>query len=131
MMTFKQYASRCGISYEAVRQLCRTHAEELQGHIHKEGRARTLDDEGVSILDKARGGNPVVVMQQSRDEELQALREENKALLLKVAALQDELLQERGKVAELQEAEVKRLQAVAEEQPRGFWSRLFGKRERE
>lgn len=131
MMTYKEYGKRCGITYEAVRQLCLTHAEELKGHIHKDGRARKIDDEGVSILDKARGGNPVVVLQVTRDEEIHRLQEENKALLLKVAALQDELLQERGKVAELQEAEVKRLQAAAEEQPRGFWARLFGKRARE
>ena len=124
MMTYKQYADRCGITYEAVRQLTITHAEALTGHIHKQGRGRVLDDEAVTILDNARGGNPLVIVQASRDEELQALREENKALLLQVAALQNELLQERGKVVELQEAQIQRLEAP--EQKRGFWARLFG-----
>ena len=127
MMTYKEYGKRCGITYEAVRQLCLTHAEELEGHIHKDGRARKIDDEGVSILDNARGGNPVVVAQISRDEEMQALREENKALLLQVAALQAELIREKDTVKELQAAEVKRLQAAAEEPPKGFFARLFGR----
>ena len=127
MMTYKEYAKRCGITYEAVRQLCLTHAEKLEGHIHKDGRAKKIDDEGVSILDKARGGNPVGVAQISRDEEMQALREENKALLLQVAALQAELIREKDTVKELQAAEVKRLQAVAEEPPKGFFARLFGR----
>ena len=126
MMTFKQYASRCGISYEAVRQLCRTHAEELQGHIHKQGRTRVLDDEAVTLLDAVRSNNPVVVLQVSRDEELQALRDENKALLLQVASLQAELLREKDTVKQLQAAEVARLQAANEEKPKGFWARLFG-----
>lgn len=127
MMTYKEYAKRCGITYEAVRQLCLTHAEKLEGHIHKDGRAKKIDDEGVAILDKARGGNPVVVAQISRDEEMQALREENKALLLQVAALQAELIREKDTVKELQAAEVKRLQAAAEEPPKGFFARLFGR----
>ena len=127
MMTYKEYAKRCGITYEAVRQLCLTHAEKLEGHIHKDGRAKKIDDEGVSILDKARGGNPVVVAQISRDEEMQALREENKALLLQVAALQAELIREKDTVKELQAAEVKRLQAAAEEPPKGFFARLLGR----
>lgn len=122
-MTFKEYGKRVGITYEAVRQLTVTHAAELEGHIHKQGRARMLDDDAVKILDAARGGSPLVIVQAARDEELNQLREENKVLLLKVASLQDELLQERSKVAELQAAEIKRLEAPAK---KGFWSRLFG-----
>ena len=69
MMTFREYGKRVGISYEAVRQLTVTHAEELQGHIHKQGRTRVLDDEAVTLLDAVRSNNPVVVLQVSRDEE--------------------------------------------------------------
>lgn len=124
MMTFREYAKRCGITYEAVRQLTITHAEALEGHIHKQGRAKALDDDAISILDAARGGNPVVMLQTERDEEILKLQEENKVLLLQIAHLQDELLKERGKVVELQEAALKRLEAP--EQKRGFLWRIFG-----
>lgn len=124
--TLKEYAERSHVTYEAVRQLVKTHAEALEGHISKQGRARVLDEEACAYLDSVRQQNPVVVMAASRDEELERLTAENKALMVQVMQLQDALLQERDKVAALQAAELARLQAP---EKRGLFARLFGRKD--
>lgn len=125
MVTLKEYAARSHVTYEAVRQLVKTHEKALAGHIHKQGRARVLDDEACAYLDSVRKSNPVVILAESRDEEIDRLTAENKALMVQVMQLQDALLQERKRVSELQAAEVARLQEA--QKPKGFWARLFGK----
>lgn len=90
--SIKDYAKSRKITYEAARQQVKRYEKELQGHIHKQNRTQYLDDYAVDLLDDHRQQNPVVVVNQDRDAELEQLRSENKTLLQQVAMLQDKLL---------------------------------------
>ena len=111
MITLKDYAKEHNISYEAVRRSVNRYKEELEGHIRIEGRTQYLDDEAVEFLDTKRQQNPIVIINQDKDEELERLRSEKEALLIKIAELQDSLLQEKDKVAILQEKNIALLEA--------------------
>lgn len=92
VMSIKDYARARKISYEAARQQVKRYADELAGHISRQNRTHYLDDYAVGLLDDHRQQNPVVVINQDRDEEIERLRTENKALLQQIATLQDRLL---------------------------------------
>lgn len=92
VMSIKDYARARKISYEAARQQVKRYADELAGHISRQNRTQYLDDYAVGLLDDHRQQNPVVVINQDRDEEIERLRTENKALLQQIATLQDRLL---------------------------------------
>lgn len=92
VMSIKDYARARKITYEAARQQVKRYEKELQGHIHKQNRTQYLDDYAVELLDDHRQQNPVVIVNQDRDAELEQLRSENKTLLQQVAMLQDKLL---------------------------------------
>lgn len=92
VMSIKDYAKARKISYEAARQQVKRYAEELDGHIAKQNRTQYLDDYAVELLDDHRQQSPIVIVNQDRDEEIERLRVENKALLQQIAALQDRLL---------------------------------------
>lgn len=99
VMSIKDYAKARNISYEAARQQVKRYADELDGHIARQNRTQYLDDYAVELLDEHRQQNPVVIVNQDRDEEIERLRQENKALLQKVAMLQDELIEtQRGAI---------------------------------
>lgn len=118
MMTIRQYAEKRGISYEAARQLVNRHDDVLEVHIHKQGRTRLLDDEAVTLLDDLRQQQRFIVQQVNPHEEIEALRAENKALLIKLDQLHDELHAEQRKNeqlhVQLQEALQKMLEASEE-----------------
>lgn len=92
MESIKNYAKARNISYEAARKQVKRYAAELEGHIRTQNRKQYLDNYAVELLDSHRQSSPIVIMQQDKDDELQQLRQENKALLQQVAALQDKLL---------------------------------------
>ena len=92
VISIKDYAKRNNVSYEAVRQQVVRYASELEGHIIKDGRQQLLDDDAVAFLDSKREKNPVVIMQQDKDDLIENLEAENKALLQRVALLQDDLI---------------------------------------
>lgn len=102
MISIKDYAAKNNVSYEAVRQQVKRYSKDLEGHIIKVSRTQYLDDDAVAFLDDKRRKNPVIVQETSKDNEIQALYQENKALLLKVTELQDQLLKERELVKALQ-----------------------------
>lgn len=79
------------MTYEAVRQSVKRYGDELEGHIHQEGRTQFLDDEAVKILDEHRAKNPIVIIQQDKDDLIEQLRQEKEALLVKVAAQADRI----------------------------------------
>lgn len=91
VISLREYAERMGKSYEAVRQQVVRYKDELEGHIVKDGRQQFLDEEAVAFLDAKRQKNPVAIIQQSRDEELEMLRQQKEALLVKVADQGDKL----------------------------------------
>lgn len=131
MISFKEYAKNKGCSYEAVRQQVRRYKNDLNGHITKVGKTQYLDDDAVIFLDSKRKTNPVIILEVEKDETIKRLEEENKALLLKVATLQDELLREKDQVKELQEEKIMLLEQNEErsapKKRETFFSRLFGK----
>ena len=92
MESIKNYAKARNISYEAARKQVKRYAAELEWHIRTQNRTQYLDNYAVELLDSHRQSSPIVIMQQDKDDELQQLRQENKALLQQVAALQDKLL---------------------------------------
>lgn len=92
VISLKEYAKNNNISYEAVRQQVVRYAEELGEHLIKDGRQQFLDEDAVAFLDGKRQKNPVVIYQAGKDEEIERLEGENKALLRKIATLQEELL---------------------------------------
>lgn len=92
MESIKNYAKTRNISYEAARKQVKRYSVELEGHIRTQNRTQYLDNYAVELLDSHRQSSPIVIMQQDKDDELQQLRTENKALLQQVAALQDKLL---------------------------------------
>lgn len=110
MVTLKEYASSKGCSYEAVRKQVNRYKKELDGHISKVGRTQYLDEDAVIFLDSKRASNPIIVLENGKDEEIKRLNEENKRLLIKIADLQDALLQEKDQVQELQEQKMKLLE---------------------
>lgn len=144
VMSIKDYARARKISYEAARQQVKRYADELAGHISRQNRTQYLDDYAVGLLDDHRQQNPVVVVNQDRDEEIERLRQENKALLQQIATLQDRLLAaqesaiEAAKATarlEAAEADRSRLEARAEalereldEARRPWWQKVLVKK---
>lgn len=112
MISIKDYAAKNNVSYEAVRQQVKRYSKELEGHIIKVSRTQYLDDDAIAFLDDKRRKNPVIVQETSKDNEIQALYQENKALLLKVTELQDQLLKERELVKELQGQLINAFQSI-------------------
>jgi len=89
VISLKDYAKQNNVSYEAVRQQVVRYADELGDHIIRDGRQQFLDEEAVAFLDSKRQKNPVVVIQQDKDEQIEQLRQEKEALLTKLAALSE------------------------------------------
>lgn len=110
MISLKDYAAKNHVSYEAVRQQVKRYAGDLEGHIIKVSRTQYLDDEAVAFLDEKRKRNPIIIQEASKEQAIQALQDENKALLLKVTELQDQLLREREFVKQLQGQLIEALQ---------------------
>lgn len=110
-----------------------------------------MSNSRVEILDRHRGESPIVIVNQDTSSKLQLLEEENKNLLVKVAAQADKisqlseelknktekmtslLLEDKEKTLLLeqkknQEEELERLKKELEaERNKGFFSRLFKK----
>lgn len=109
-LTMRDYAQQCGVSYEAIRRQVARYKKDLAKHIKKQGRSQVLDDWAIEFLDERRQGNPIVMAQVDLQEQLRQLQDENKALLIKVAAQADKIS---GLYGELQEASKAVLQLEA------------------
>lgn len=102
VISMKDYAAEQKISYEAVRKQVNRYRSELEDHIVKQGRTQYLDDDAVAFLDERRQENPIIILESSKDEEIQRLSNENKALLLKLTEVQDKLVRSQETISELQ-----------------------------
>lgn len=91
VISLKEYAAQKNISYEAVRQQVVRYKDELAGHVIRDGRQQFLDDEAVAFLDAKRQKNPVAIIQMDKDEQIEALEEQVKQLLVKTAAQADRI----------------------------------------
>ena len=121
MQTIKEYAKNNGVTYEAIRKQIKTYELELREHIMKNGRTQYLDDFAVDFLNKKRANNTIIVAQADKDEEIKRLENENKALLLKVAELQDQLLKEKDSVKALQEEKIQLLEQKESKPDKKKW----------
>lgn len=102
VITLRDYAKQNNISYEAVRKQVVRYASELGDHIIKDGRQQFLDEEAVAFLDAKRQKNPVAIIQQDKDETIEALRRDKETLLIKVAEQADIIARQ---AADLREAD--------------------------
>ncbi len=91
VISLKDYAKQNNITYEAVRQQVARYKDELQEHIIKDGRQQFLDEEAVAFLDARRQKNPVVIIQQDKDELIEALKADKERLLIKIAEQADKI----------------------------------------
>lgn len=121
MVSLKEYAKNKGVSYEAVRKQVNRYKDELKGHISKVNRTQYLDQEAVAFLDNKRAESPIIIMESGKDEEIQRLEMENKALLLKVAELQEALLKEKDQVKLLQNEKIELLEAKNQKAEKKWW----------
>ncbi len=102
MLTIREYAKKNNISYEAVRKQVKRYGAELADSIVKKGRTKYLTDDAILFLDEKRKKNPVIVVAKDKDEQIEALKQENKNLLLQITSLQAQLIEEKEKVNLLQ-----------------------------
>lgn len=102
IISLKDYAKQNNISYEAVRKQVARYKKDLDRHIIKDNRTQFLDEEAVAFLNSKREKSPVIIIQQDKDERIKGLEEENKALLQRVAMLQDDLLKSKELQIQLQ-----------------------------
>lgn len=90
-ISLKEYAAQKNISYEAVRRQVVRYKEELGDHVIRDGKQQLLDEEAVAFLDLKRQKNPVVIIQQSKEEQIEQLEEQVKQLLIKTASQADRI----------------------------------------
>lgn len=124
MQTIRDYAKNNGVSYEAIRKQIKTYEAELKGHIVKNGRTQYLDDDAVAFLDARRSQNSVIVERVEQSELIEELKNENKQLLIKIASLQEQLLQEKDTVKQLQQEKIELLEDKnSKQKKRFFWQK--------
>ena len=128
LLTIKEYAQKKNVSYEAVRKQIQKYKDnELKDHIIRKNKTQYLDEYAVDFLDNRRRESPIMVIQMDKDEEIERLTNENKALLVQIAQIQDELIQtqkalsaEKDTVKQLQAEKIALLEAkqeIGDEQP--------------
>lgn len=85
MISFKDYATKHNISYEAVRKQVVKYEGELKEHIIVQNKVRYFDDFAESFLDEHRGGvgNTTIILHnevKTQTEEIDSLKEKNRVL---------------------------------------------------
>lgn len=101
MPSMREYAEKCGVSYEAVRKQVNRYSAELGEHIYKVGRTQFLDDEAVAFLDAHREKSPIVILSHDKDDRIEELEAENEALKIQVMQLQGKLIERDDRIIEL------------------------------
>lgn len=100
-ISLKDYAEQKNISYEAVRKQVVRYADELEGHLIKDGRQRYLDAEAVAFLDAKRQKGVVEVVRLDKDKLIEQLKDEKEALSMRLSGVQKDWLYERNKLQSL------------------------------
>lgn len=138
MITIKEYAESHGKSVQSVYKQMKSkeNATLLDGHIFIEKinnkNVKMLDDVAVQILDDASKQSIQVVLQNEDKETIERLEEENKKLLLKIASLQEELINtqkelnnEKDNVKLLQSEKIELLEKKDEPQQKKSWWKFW------
>ncbi len=129
MLRIKEYADSKGVTTQAVYKHINKHQKELKGHIKKDHGIKYLDDDAIEFLNSLIRENSLVVMDNSRNEEIKRLQEENNRLRDKVESLSDKLLEKTEQsqqhivmIAELR-TKIALLESKKEEQKKRWWQR--------
>lgn len=85
-MKIREYADSRGISYEAVRQLIKRHADKIPG-VEKRKDGTTLTSAAIEYLDHVRRTSPVVVVNDKMAQENEKLKAEKENLVMQMALL--------------------------------------------
>lgn len=120
-MTIKEFAEVQHVSYESIRKKIKRYEKDLKGHISMQGRTQYLDDFAIDFLSQHQQKPQIIIA--DANEEIEQLKNENKALLIKVAELQEQLLSEKDNVKLLQNEKIELLEKKNEEKPRKWWQR--------
>ncbi len=122
MISIKDYAKDNRVTYEAIRKQIIKYKEDLGTHLIRVGRTQYLDADGVRILNEKRNANNVIYISNDKNEQIEILKNENKAMLLKIAELQELLIREKSQVQLLQEEKIQLLQ---EKEIKNKWFNIF------
>lgn len=110
LLTIKEYAKLKHVSYEAVRKQLQKYKDgELKDHIIRQNKTQLLDEYAVDFLDNRRRESPVILYQESKDEEIEALREERQRLLEELNAAKNRIIAQQDRLYELASSEQKML----------------------
>lgn len=108
MVSIKEFARTCGVSYEAVRKQIKRYAGELDGHIHQQGRTQYLDEVAVAFLSDHRAPAPMAIYtEDAMVKQIQELEAENKELLKNLNQAKDRIIDLQDTQARLEAAETK------------------------
>lgn len=139
-MTIKEYASKNGVTIQAVYQQInrKSNKEFLKEHIEIVNGIKHLDEVAVEYLESKHENSPTVIIDTNEKDRIDELENENHNLLLKVAQLQEALLKEKDQVKLLQQEKIslfeknqllleERQSELEEKVNRSFFSRFFSK----
>ena len=103
MVTIKDYADSQNVSYEAVRKQIVRYKDELDGHIAIKNRTQYLDDWAVKFLTGRRREHPVILVNQEKDESIEAMKQHIESLRAQLMQAQNELLSSKDRIIALQD----------------------------
>ena len=102
IISIKQFAEEQNVSYEAIRKQIVRYSDDLKEHIIRKNRTQYLDEWAIDFLKKKRRENPVILLNQDKDEEIDYLKSQIESLKNQLMSAQNELLTEKDKVIALQ-----------------------------
>lgn len=117
MKTIKECANIENVTYEAIRKQIQRYKAELAGHIFIENRTKYLDRYAQQFLHEKRTKSTIIIQQTNKDNELEQLKNENKALLIemnKVRYENTELLKEKN-ILSIQNEKMRIIETLNEE----------------
>lgn len=91
MVTIKEYATRKGVSHQAVYKMIQIHSDELEPHIIQRGRTRYLTDAAVELMEQYRETSPQVVENYNDAVKIKELEDQIKLLLTQKSELESKL----------------------------------------
>ena len=104
LKTIKELAKELDCSYEAVRQHVKRYQTQLSDHISYIGKSQYLDEWACNFIKSKRVESPITIQTVERHERIAELEQENKNLLIKIAAQADKLAQQADELREADKA---------------------------
>ena len=102
MLSIQEYATKQKVSYEAVRKQIKRYSKELEGHITKQNRKQYIDDFAEKFLTEKRQQSPIIIVEQSKNEELAETKAQIENMKTTIMELQAQLNNSKDMLLELQ-----------------------------